>query len=163
MISENKINFDVANKNCLKLMAYGLSYEAACVTLIECKLYSKELTIRLTNNNEIKNLNRLWRKSNVPTNVLAFPNNKSINHFENYSYIGDIAISYEKIIEESTNYSISFIEHMIHLIIHGILHLAGFDHDKKDDEKKMINIEEKIMKKIGIENSILNIKYIERN
>ncbi len=163
MVSENKINFDVVYKNWVRLMAYGLSYEAACTTLKECKFSNTELTIRFTNDNEIKNLNKLWRKKNITTNVLAFPNNKSINILENISYIGDIAISYDKIIEESTKYNISFSDHMIHLIIHGILHLVGYDHDNINDKKKMVNIEEKIMEKIGIDNSILNIKYNERN
>ena len=162
---ENKINFDLVCKNWLKFMNYGLSYDAVCATLKECKLLNTELTIRFTNNNEIKKLNKFWRKQNVSTNVLSFPNKKNVNILKTFNYIGDIAVSYDKIIEESIKYNISFGDHVIHLIIHGILHLAGYDHDNIKNEKKMISIEKRIMKKIGIDadNFELNIKYGERS
>tara|TARA_B100000686_G_scaffold78896_1_gene85035 strand:- start:21786 stop:22304 length:519 start_codon:yes stop_codon:yes gene_type:complete len=162
---ENKINFDVVCKNWLKFMSYGISYDAVCATLKECKLFNTELTVRFTNNKEIKKLNKLWRKKNIPTNVLSFPNKNNVNILKTFNYIGDIVVSYDKIIEESIKYNISFGNHVIHLIIHGILHLAGYDHENVKGEKKMISIEEKIMKEIGISacGFELNMKYGERS
>ena len=65
------------------------------------------------------------------------------------NYLGDIIISYDKIMEESIFYNVSFKDHLMHLIIHGVLHLMGYDHNNTNNENKMIKLEEKNFKKIG--------------
>ena len=72
-------------------------------------------------------------------------------------YLGDILISYGELKKESLMRNISLIDHMIHLIIHGVLHLCGFDHINKKDEKKMMNCEKVILAKVGIKDPY--IKY----
>jgi len=162
---KNKIvlNLDVVSTKWKKLMYYGSFYEAVCLTLNKANLFNSELTIRLINNNEIKKLNKIWRYKNLPTNVLAFPNYKINNFTDNLNYIGDVAISYDKIIEESNLYGISFFDHVIHIVIHGVLHLAGYNHSNKNNEKKMINLEKIILKNMSIDVSFLDKKYIEGN
>jgi probable rRNA maturation factor len=150
------VNFDLVNKKWDKLMAYGLSFEAINITLKKCKILNSEITIRLTDDKEMLLLNKKWRNKNSTTNVLAFPN-KNLLPDEQQSYLGDILISYEVLKKESLLRNISFIDHMIHIIVHGTLHLCGYDHINKKDEKKMINYEKIILAKVGIKDPY--IKY----
>ena len=137
-------------------MAYGLSYEAINIALKKCKILNSEITIRLTDDKEMLLLNEKWRNKNSTTNVLAFPN-KNLLIDEQQIYLGDILISYEVLKKESLLRNISFTDHMIHLIVHGTLHLCGYDHINKKDEKKMINCEKIILAKVGIKDPY--IKY----
>ena len=150
------VNFDLVNKKWDKLMAYGLSYEAINITLKKCKMINSEITIRLTNDKEMLFLNKKWRNKNRTTNVLAFPN-KNLLLDEKPIYLGDILISYGELKKESLMRNISLMDHMIHLIIHGVLHLCGYDHIDKKDEKKMMNCEKIILAKVGIKDPY--IKY----
>ncbi len=72
----NKYKFDVVNEDWGKLKAYGLAYEAIKITLEKCKKFNAEVTIRLTDDTEMRNLNMKWRNQDNSTNVLAFPINK---------------------------------------------------------------------------------------
>ena len=150
------VNFDLVNKKWDKLMAYGLSYEAINIALKNCKISNSEITIRLTNDKEMLLLNKKWRNKNNTTNVLAFPN-KDLLSDEQSIYLGDIVISYGELKKESLMRNISLIDHMIHLIVHGVLHLCGYDHANTKDEKAMINYEKIILAKVGIKDPY--IKY----
>ena len=65
-------------------------------------------------------------------------------------YIGDIVIAYEIVKKEANFNNIPIVNHVSHLIVHGILHLIGFSHDNVADEKKMKKIEKKILNTVGI-------------
>ena len=86
----------------------------------------------LTDNKNMKNLNKKFRKKNMPTDVLSFPIN---NLLKNKKYIGDIAISFEIVNKRSKN-SNFFIE-FDKMWIHGYLHLIGYDHKSNSDFYKM--------------------------
>ena len=92
----------------------------------------KEFSIMLTDNKNMKNLNKKFRKKNMPTDVLSFPIN---NLLKNKKYIGDIAISFEIVNKRSKN-SNFFIE-FDKMWIHGYLHLIGYDHKNNSDFCKM--------------------------
>tara|TARA_B100001540_G_scaffold237712_1_gene212165 strand:- start:1903 stop:2346 length:444 start_codon:yes stop_codon:yes gene_type:complete len=92
----------------------------------------KEFSIMLTDNKNMKNLNKKFRKKNMPTDVLSFPIN---NLLKNKKYIGDIAISFEIVNKRSKN-SNFFIE-FDKMWIHGYLHLIGYDHKSNSDFYKM--------------------------
>ena len=151
------VNFDLVSKKWDKLLAYGLSYEAINITLEKCKMLNSELTIRLTSDKEMASLNKKWRNKNKTTNVLAFPNNYSISLDKKLTYIGDILVSYGEVKRESINRNISFIDHLVHLIVHGVLHLCGYNHINNSDEKIMISYEKLILAKVGIKDPY--IKY----
>jgi len=151
------VNFDLVSKKWDKLLAYGLSYEAINITLEKCKMLNSELTIRLTSDKEMASLNKKWRNKNKTTNVLAFPNNYSISLDTKLTYIGDILVSYGEVKRESINRNISFIDHLVHLIVHGVLHLCGYNHISDSDEKIMISYEKLILAKVGIKDPY--IKY----
>ena len=105
---------------------------------------SKNCTIFLTNNKKMKELNKKFRNKNKPTDVLSFPFNKKIKYKKNI-YLGDIAISYEIINKRSkkSNFSVEFDK----MLIHGYLHLLGYDHKKKKDFNKMKKLEDLILNK----------------
>ena len=108
----------------------------------------------LTDDTNIKILNYKWRKTNSSTNVLSFPV-KSFLKEDKYFFIGDIVLSYETILKECKSRKISFKEHFIHLCLHGMLHLLGFDHKDKKDEKVMECTEIKFLSLINIQNPYL--------
>ena len=100
-----------------------------------------EISILLTSDNQVEQLNRQYRLINQPTNVLSFPSEKP--------HLGDIILSYEYIQKELINLNKKFEEHISHLIIHGTLHLCGFDHDNDKNAVIMENIERHIMSELG--------------
>ena len=103
------------------------------------------LTILLSNNQNIKKLNKKFRNKNKPTDVLSFPFEKKIN-IKKTSYLGDIVISYEFMEKPKVLNSLEFKYKVIKIFIHGFLHLLGYDHIKLKDFKKMSFEEEKIYK-----------------
>ncbi len=103
------------------------------------------LTILLSNNKNIKKLNKKFRNKNKPTDVLSFPSEKKFD-IKKSSYLGDIVISYEFMNKSKTLSSLEFKDKIIKIFIHGFLHLLGYDHVKLKDFKKMLLEEEKIYK-----------------
>ena len=121
-----------------------------------------EFSILLTNDEEIKELNRDYRKKNKSTNVLSFPVNdtkkikngnlKSILKVQNFLPLGDIVCAYETIKKEAIDENKTFQNHLAHLLIHSILHLIGYDHKNEKDAKIMEDLEIKLLKKLDIDN-----------
>ena len=105
------------------------------------------LTILLSNNKNIKKLNKKFRNKNKSTDVLSFPSEKKLN-IKKSPYIGDIIVSYEFMNKPKTLSSLEFKSKVTKIFIHGFLHLLGYDHIKLKDFKEMLNEEEKIFKTI---------------
>ena len=111
------------------------------------------LTIKLSNDIDVKAFNLKWKGINKPTNILSFLNNDQIFSIENnMKYIGDIIISYDTLLKEVKSRKINFQDHLSHILIHGILHLKGYTHDKEEDTRKMQNEEKRILKNLNIKN-----------
>ena len=117
-----------------------------------CKAFPKKyqfsdkkvsLTLMLSNNKNIKKLNKNFRNKNRSTDILSFPFNKKIKILKKI-YIGDIIISYNFIDRPKSQSSKSFKEKLIRTFIHGFLHLLNFDHVKNKDYTKMLKEEELI-------------------
>ena len=108
------------------------------------------LTILLSNNKNIKKLNKKFRNKNKPTDVLSFPYEIKLN-IKKSSYLGDIIISYEFMNEPKTLSNLEFKDKVTKVFIHGFLHLLGHDHIKLKDFKKMLSEEKKIYKAVNIE------------
>jgi len=107
------------------------------------KFFNKKinLTLLLSNNKNIKKLNKNFRGKNKSTDVLSFPfNNKT--RISKKAYIGDIIISYNFMDKPRYQNLITFKQKVIKTFIHGFLHLIGFDHIKSNDYKKMLKEEE---------------------
>ena len=101
------------------------------------------LTILLSNNKNIKKLNKRFRNKNKATDVLSFPSEKKIN-IKKFPYIGDIVISYDFMNKPKALSILEFKNKVTKIFIHGFLHLLGYDHIKLKDFKVML-IEEEII------------------
>ncbi|MBR1944234.1 MAG: rRNA maturation RNase YbeY [Alphaproteobacteria bacterium] len=118
------------------------------------------VNLLLTNNNTIRQLNKNFRNIDKATNVLSFPqlnnNNtkKPLSKLKDVN-IGDLAMSYDVIIEESKLFNKSFFDRCTHLFVHGVLHLLGMDHIEEDDRSMMESLEIKILAYFGINNPYL--------
>ena len=111
----------------------------------------KSASILLTDDLYMKEINKKWRKLEKTTNVLSFPVNRQIK-VEDYFFIGDIVLSYESILSECKLRKKSFKDHFLHLLVHGFLHLLGYNHDNERDEKEMEELEVNYLSKLNIKN-----------
>ena len=117
------------------------------------KIQRNGITIRLSNDKDIKIFNLKWKGKNQSTNILSFLNNDRIFSFENNMiYLGDIIISYDTLLKEVKIKKIDFKDHLSHILIHGILHLKGYTHDKEEDTRIMQNEEKRLLKNLNIKN-----------
>lgn len=103
----------------------------------------REVSIVLADDRELRALNKKYRGIDRPTNVLSFETGDS-------ELLGDIFISYDTVMRESD--AKSFAAHAAHMVVHGVLHLMGYDHLKNSDAEKMETLEARIMKKLGLKN-----------
>ena len=111
------------------------------------------LTIRLSNDKDVKVFNLKWKGINKPTNILSFLNNDQVFSYKNdMLYLGDIIIAYETLLKEVKIRKIDFQDHLSHILIHGILHLKGYTHDKEKDTRIMQNEEKRLLKNLNIKN-----------
>ena len=110
----------------------------------------REVGLLLTTNDRMLDLNKVYRKKNAPTNVLSFPN--GLQRFdETPIFLGDIAIGYSITLEESIEANLPFLSHMQHLLVHGCLHLLGFDHEETEEAGEMERVEIKILRDLNID------------
>ena len=108
---------------------------------------SAELSLVLAGNREIQKLNRLYRSKNEPTDVLSFPLGKDLPKGE--VLLGDVIISVEKAASQARERGGSLEEELETLLIHGILHLLGYDHEVSVKEaRRMQRMERKIQLKL---------------
>ena len=121
-----------------------------------CKAFPKKykflnkkvtFTLLLSNNKNIKKLNKVFRKKNKSTDILSFPLDKKIKIKKN-TYLGDIIISYNYINKPRSQNLKSFKEKVAKILIHGFLHLLGFDHKKNKDYSKMLKEENLLFKSV---------------
>ena len=104
-------------------------------------------TLLLSNNKNIKKLNKVFRKKNKSTDILSFPIDKKIKIKKN-TYLGDIIISYNYLDKPRSQDLKSFKEKVAKILIHGFLHLLGFDHKKNKDYFKMLKEENLLFKSV---------------
>ena len=108
-----------------------------------------QLNLSFVSSEEMQLLNKTYRNKDKPTNVLSFELPENFPVGDEKTLIGEIALCEEIIYEESKKYKKIFENRLKHMIIHGLLHLIGFDHIRKEEENKMESIEKKIMKSIS--------------
>ena len=111
-----------------------------------------ELTLRFVDSREMINLNFTYRQQNKVTNVLAFPTDYPPHIELDFPMLGDIIVCPEVLTEESLQLKTPLEAHWAHIIIHGVLHLLGYDHIKDEDANKMQAIEVKLLAEIGYAN-----------
>ena len=149
-----KVNVEVNNKSWHKRIKNPKKYfskKLKKISKIIPSLKRKNITftILLTNSLKMKKLNKKFRKKNKSTDVLSFPSfsqKKLKVTKEKKIYLGDIAASYEIIKSRVRNDN--FLQEFDKVWVHGLLHLAGYDHIKNQDYYKMIKIEKRILNSI---------------
>ena len=115
------------------------------------------ISILLTDDAAIRELNRTWRGKDSPTNVLSFPATETAEgevpepEFAGVPLeLGDIALAYETCARESGAQGKRFPDHVAHLVLHGVLHLLGYDHLDEDEAQRMEALEIRILAGLGI-------------
>jgi probable rRNA maturation factor len=124
------------------------------IAILTLRDYRKEaeLTIRLVTVDEITQLNNTYRKQNKPTNVLAFPSSVPPEIQFDLPLLGDVIICPQVLVAEMKQLNKTLEAHWALIIIHGILHLLGYDHIKDDDAVIMQAIEIKLLAELGFTN-----------
>ena len=123
------------------LRAAGLSAEGSTVS------------IALLSDSEVRSLNKAFRGKDAPTNVLSFPSAMAAHRGGLRGqplFLGDVALAYETVAIEASAQDKTALHHAAHLVVHGVLHLAGFDHDCDDDAERMETAETAILARFGI-------------
>ncbi len=109
-----------------------------------------ELSLVFTDDAAIKELNNDWRDKDKPTNVLSFPAFPIEPGQTPGPMLGDIVIARETVVREADEEEKSFEHHLTHLIVHGFLHLLGYDHETNDEAEEMEQLERKILARLAI-------------
>ena len=118
--------------------------EAACRSVTQ---KSVEILVRLVDIQEIQKLNRQFRDKDKPTNVLSF--SADIPDYINSPELGDIVICADVVQQEAKEQNKQLQAHWAHMIVHGVLHLSGYDHQHEEEAEKMEQIETEILAKLG--------------
>lgn len=135
-------NIDVICANIAQITSPKLNY-----------LQPIHATILLANDARLFELNAQFRDQHKATNVLSFPSGDAeIDPDTGKLYLGDIAISFETVLKESENTDKSLEQHLTHMIVHGVLHLAGYDHETDEEADEMEGFEIEILGELGISN-----------
>ena len=112
-----------------------------------------EVSIVMANDELLHVLNREYRDKDTPTNVLTFANldGEDINT-EGVLNLGDVLLSFQTIQRESKEQGKFMLDHLKHLIVHGVLHLLGFDHIEEEQANDMEALEIRILQQLGVQN-----------
>ncbi len=113
---------------------------------------NKAVALLMTNDAEVQELNQHWRGKDKATNVLSFPAPAMKLPIGEAVPLGDIIMGYETCRREAQEQGKSLHDHAIHLFIHGLLHLTGYDHIKDDEALVMERREIRVLAKLGIAN-----------
>jgi probable rRNA maturation factor len=154
-----KIYYSVKYKKWKNLLLEDMIYivTSYIIELFNLKRFANtiEVSIVLTNNNEIKKINKEYRNIDKATNVIALAINDFVSSMQTSIYndilmLGDIVIAFEKIEEEAGEQDKTFEEHFTHLLVHALLHLIGYDHQNDEEAEIMEKLEIDILRKFDI-------------
>lgn len=109
-----------------------------------------DVTVYMTDNDEIAALNQQWMGVEAPTDVLSFPS-EEIDVDSGNQYLGDIIISTPKALEQAENNGHRLEDECQLLVVHGMLHLFGYDHTDEQEKTEMWKMQHKILKQLGID------------
>lgn len=109
-----------------------------------------EVSLLFTDNDTIKGLNAQWRAKDKPTNVLSFPAFPLKPGMALMPLLGDIVLAFETVKSEAKQEHKPFDDHVSHLVVHGLLHLLGYDHETDAEADEMEGLERKILARLAI-------------
>lgn len=117
----------------------------AVLKTMEINDQATELSVVLSSDSFIQVLNKQWRGKDKPTNVLSFPQDEP-------ELMGDVILAFQTVKREADEQNKRFEDHTKHLIVHGILHLLGHDHEKDEEAEEMEALEIEILNALGVKN-----------
>jgi probable rRNA maturation factor len=123
--------------------------EAAFSVASDAPREDSELSILLADDRRVQDLNRAWRGKDQPTNVLSFPSPEQPGQ-PGPRHLGDIAMAFEILMRESLSEGKTLADHFTHLVVHGTLHLLGYDHELEAEAEIMEALEVKALAALGV-------------
>ena len=119
------------------------------------RLSDSEVSVKLTSDAEVRALNAAWRGKDKPTNVLSFPMVEE-GELASAQLLGDVVVAYGVCAAEAAEKDVSIETHAAHLLVHGTLHLLGYDHETgEEDAEEMEEVERRALASIGISDPYL--------
>ena len=134
-----------------KAWATGIAEVLAASGIVE----NRACTLMLTNDGSVQRLNLTFRQKDKPTNILSFPAND-----QDPTYLGDMAMAFETCQREALAEGKTFRDHATHLLVHGLLHLLGHDHEEDGEAEKMEALEIRLLAQMGIRNPYETEEYL---
>jgi probable rRNA maturation factor len=142
LVLQNETNNNVFDEKIEEIIAF----------LLERFDKKSEIAVAIATKAEIQNFNKDYRNLDKPTNVLSFPSGVPT---EIADILGDIIICFEVVELEAQEQNKTFENHLIHMLVHGFLHLLGYDHIDEKDATNMENLEIEILSELKIANPYL--------
>ncbi|MBV9882384.1 MAG: rRNA maturation RNase YbeY [Sphingomonadaceae bacterium] len=113
-------------------------------------LSDSEVSVKFTSDEEVRALNANWRQKDKPTNVLSFPMAEE-DELDGAQLLGDVVLAHGVCAAEAAEKGIAVETHAAHLVVHGTLHLLGYDHETSDeDAEEMEDLERRALAALGI-------------
>ncbi len=149
--AEWRETIDHLEERCERIVAETLKRSAA-----EAWLRRGEVSVLLSDDDQVRELNRRYRGRDRATNVLSFPTldfeegKASFPPPTGHVLLGDIALSFQRLSQEAVEEKKPILDHFAHLLVHGTLHLLGYDHQNDEQAAVMEGIEETILASLGM-------------
>ena len=109
-----------------------------------------DISVLWTDDQHIAALNSQFRQKSGPTNILSFPSGEPVSWQTEQLFLGDLVLGYETITTEADEAGTALTHHVAHLLLHGLLHLAGYDHIDDDEAAEMEALETNLLAELGI-------------
>lgn len=122
---------------------------AAAALSAELGIADGEACVALSSDRHVAELNSTYRGKPTPTNVLSFPASGRVGAVPS-RFLGDVVLAQETIAREAAELGLPFDDHLQHLVVHGLLHLLGYDHETHHEAQKMEALEVRILGRLGI-------------
>ncbi|MFN3623432.1 MAG: rRNA maturation RNase YbeY [Hyphomicrobium sp.] len=116
----------------------------------ELAISHAEVCVALSNDEQVAELNGSYRGKPKPTNVLSFPAVPMLPVEGEPRFLGDIVLALETLQREAADLGVPLAHHMQHLVVHGLLHLLGYDHQTEDEAREMEGLEVRVLSRLGV-------------
>ena len=148
-LAARRAHLDIQNVSKSTSIPSEADFDKWVLEALPAHLSSFSIVVRIVDGAESRSLNNQYRQQDKPTNVLSFP-------FESppgieVEHLGDLVICAPVVIREARAQNKSTAAHWAHMIVHGILHLQGYDHIKRDQAEEMECLEKTILNKLGFD------------
>lgn len=143
---------DALCERAVRAALQGAGHDAA----LEAPGLDAEISILFADDGELQRLNRDWRGKDRPTNILSFPMYPAAEAAgllaadEGSFLLGDLALAHETVAGEAARDGKPFADHLMHLLVHGTLHLLGHDHEEAAEAERMEALETRILATLGV-------------